>query len=257
MGLGLHADTPNRDSCALDVLEPVRPQLEDWVLGWIMREPFRRADFFEMPNGNCRLMSRLCVKLSETAPVWGRLVAPWVEYVARTLWAATSPSKSVNKFPTHLTQEHRKAAKGNLESVGPLTPRPEKVCKGCGVILASRQKAHCALCGIEVSRTNMTDIAHRGRAASRSAESRAGMSASQKRQRLARGGWSPSSLPPWLTQSTYKERIWPRLCSVTVPTLAQTLKVSEPYAAKVRKGQYVPHPMHWEALAELAGVSTS
>lgn len=27
LGLGLHADTPNRDSLALDVLEPVRPQI--------------------------------------------------------------------------------------------------------------------------------------------------------------------------------------------------------------------------------------
>ncbi len=84
LGLGLHTDTPNRDSLALDVLEPVRPQVESWVLEWVAREPLRRADFFETATGNCRLMSQLCAKLSQTAPVWGKLVAPWAEYVART-----------------------------------------------------------------------------------------------------------------------------------------------------------------------------
>ena len=103
LGLGLHTDTPNRDSLALDVLEPVRPEVEAWLLSWIMRGPLGRADFFEAANGNCRLMSHLCTKLSETAPVWGKLVAPWAEYVARTLWASTSRAKSSRSPSTPLT----------------------------------------------------------------------------------------------------------------------------------------------------------
>ena len=61
------------------------------------------------------------------------------------------------------------------------------------------------------------------------------MSASQKRHRAARGGWLPSSLPAWLTQASYRELILPRLAGVTVPNIAKTLNVSEPYAAKVRR----------------------
>jgi CRISPR-associated endonuclease Cas1 len=60
LGLGLHTDTPNRDSLALDVLEPVRPEIEKWLLAWITREPLRRSDFFETEAGNCRLMSDFC-----------------------------------------------------------------------------------------------------------------------------------------------------------------------------------------------------
>ncbi|MGO9517031.1 MAG: hypothetical protein ACLPND_08305 [Candidatus Korobacteraceae bacterium] len=101
----------------------------------------------------------------------------------------------------------------------------------------------------------MTEVARKGRVAAKSDESRARMSASQKRQQTARRGWLPSSLPAWLTQSSYREMILPRLSGLTVPALAQTLSVSEPYAAKVRKGQHVPHPMHWLALAEMVGVS--
>jgi len=255
LGLGLHTDTPNRDSLALDVLEPVRVEIERWVLDWVAREPLRRADFLETNNGNCRLMSNLCVKLSETAPTWGKLVAPWAEYVARTLWTARSESRSTKALPTHLTQQHRRKAKGQIVRLPtPIAPRPQRVCHGCGAVLGGKQRKHCALCGVAISRANMIEIAQQGRLAAKSAESRARMSVSQRRQRAARRGWLPSSLPAWLTQSYYRERILPQLASITVPVLAQTLNVSEPYAAKVRKGQHVPHPMHWLGLADLAGV---
>lgn len=76
-GIGfIHRDAPSRDSMALDVLETVRPSIEAWLLNWVTREPLRRSDFFETRNGNCRLMSHLCAKLSETSPVWGKLIAP-------------------------------------------------------------------------------------------------------------------------------------------------------------------------------------
>lgn len=88
LGVGLHTDTANRDSLALDVLEPIRPQIEAWLLNWIGSEPFRRSDFFETGTGNCRLMSRLCMNLSRTSPVWRKLVEPWAEYVAQALWRA-------------------------------------------------------------------------------------------------------------------------------------------------------------------------
>ncbi len=255
LGLGLHTDTSNRDSLAFDVLEPVRPQIESWLLTWIAREPLRRADFFESANGNCRLMSGMCAKLSETAPIWGRLVAPWAEYVARALWCTTSKSNTAGKFPTRLTQAHRRGAKGNAVPSSVLVPRPQKVCRDCGVVLSSNQRNHCAQCGVSISKANMIEVAQRGRIAAKTPESRTRMSASQKRQREARSGWLPSSLPTWLTQSSYRTLILPRLASVTVPVLAQRLSVSEPYAAKVRKGQHVPHPMHWKALAQLVRVS--
>jgi CRISPR-associated endonuclease Cas1 len=256
LGLGLHTDTPNRDSLALDVLEPVRPEVEKWLIAWITREPLRRADFFETANGNCRLMSHFCARLSETAPTWGKLVAPWAEYVARALWANTSRVKGSRLPSTPLTQQHRRAAKGQDEPPNVSIPRPQRVCRGCGAVLSNKQLNYCAPCGVNVSRTNMIEIARRGRVASRSAESRAKMSASQRRQRAARRGWLRSSLPAWLTQATYRDMILPRLAEITVPTLARTMNVTEPYAAEVRKGRHVPHPMHWEALAQLVGFKT-
>jgi CRISPR-associated endonuclease Cas1 len=112
LGVGLHTDTANRDSLALDVLEPIRPQIEMWLLNWIVSEPFRRSDFFETGTGTCRLMSQLCIKLGGTTSVWGKLVAPWAEYVARALSTATKSGRKCDPTPpTRLTQQHRTEAK--------------------------------------------------------------------------------------------------------------------------------------------------
>jgi CRISPR-associated endonuclease Cas1 len=52
-GLGfLHLDTANRDSLACDLMEPVRPMVDAYLLDWINRGPLRRECFFEQRNGN-------------------------------------------------------------------------------------------------------------------------------------------------------------------------------------------------------------
>jgi CRISPR-associated protein Cas1 len=58
-GLGfLHLDTPARDSLASDLMEPVRPSVDGYLLNWILEQPLRREWFFEQRDGNCRLMAR-------------------------------------------------------------------------------------------------------------------------------------------------------------------------------------------------------
>jgi CRISPR/Cas system-associated endonuclease Cas1 len=70
-GLGvLHRDTPNRDSLACDLMEPVRPLVDAYVFDWTDRGPLRREWFFEQANGNCRLMGEFAAQLSETAAAW-------------------------------------------------------------------------------------------------------------------------------------------------------------------------------------------
>ncbi len=115
-GLGvLHVDTPARDSLALDLMEPVRPQVDAFVLDWITREPLRREWFFEQRDGNCRLMGSFAVRLSETAPTWGRAVAPFAEWVARTLSSTISkPNRQIGPA-TRLTQRHRREAQARSE----------------------------------------------------------------------------------------------------------------------------------------------
>src|SRR5713226_8354856 len=87
-GIGLlHVDTPNRDSLACDIMEPIRPKCDAFVLHWLQTESLRRSDFWEDRNGNCRIASALAIKLCETSDTWRRLVPPVAEYVAQALWS--------------------------------------------------------------------------------------------------------------------------------------------------------------------------
>jgi hypothetical protein len=100
------------------------------ALGLANAEKLLRCSyFFETVNGNFRISSGLCSKLSETAPTWGKLVAPWAEFVAHSLWSGrASRARSVSGFKTPLTQSHRREAKGSPVPKAQL-PRIERACR--------------------------------------------------------------------------------------------------------------------------------
>lgn len=252
-GLGLlHTDTANRDSLALDLIEPIRPAIEAWLLDWLMCEPLRRSDFFETGSGNCRLMSSLCSHLSETAPTWGRLVAPWAEYVAHTLWAGRSSS---SRPPTRLTQRHKREAKGRA-SLPPALPVPkrENFCRACGKTIRDG-RSRCAKCAIQTATEHMLVAAQRGREVAYTPEARAKQAETQRRNAIAQHAWNPKTQPPWLTHRLYSEKIQPLLARVSSSSIAKQIGVSRQYASLIRKG-YLPHPRHWHMLAGLVGLST-
>ena len=132
-GLGfIHKDSANRDSLALDLIETIRSEIEGWLLNWILTEPLRRADFHEASDGNCRIRPALCERLSETAPIWGKLVAPWAEFVAHSLYAGgTGRATPVRLLKTPLTQTRRRKAKGAPPATLKM-PKAQHVCRGCG-----------------------------------------------------------------------------------------------------------------------------
>jgi CRISPR-associated endonuclease Cas1 len=136
-GIGvLHVDTPARDSLACDLMEVVRPQIDGFLVDWVTREPLKREWFLEQRDGNCRLMAALAVKLSETAPTWGRAVAPIAEWVARTLWSRERKPIRDFALPTRLTQRHKREAKGKSPLPPPISlPRRENLCRGCGKVV--------------------------------------------------------------------------------------------------------------------------
>ena len=111
-GLGvLHKDTPNRDSLACDLMEPVRPVVDAYVFDWLNRGPLRREWFFEQPNGNCRLMGSFAAQLSETAAAWRKAVSPYAEEAAKIFWQGRLKRSPLTCLPTRLTQARRSRAK--------------------------------------------------------------------------------------------------------------------------------------------------
>lgn len=254
-GLGFfHNDKLNRDSLACDLMEPIRPMVDDYLFGWIIRTPLRKECFFEERNGNCRLMGSFAAQLSETSLLWRRAIAPVAEQVTKLLWSGRTISRRKLQ-PTRLTQNHRREVKGGAPFAAVRKAiRQPMVCLNCGSP-ASSGSTYCYTCVPSVSRTNLIEVAKLGRLATHTPAAEALRSETQRRQMAARKAWNPKDKPEWLDKETYKNKIQPRLKAITVPVLMKTLSVSEPYATSIRSGQRVPHARHWMTLAELAGYS--
>jgi uncharacterized Zn finger protein (UPF0148 family) len=248
-------ETDARDSLASDLMEAVRPHVDAYLLDWVRRQPFRRQWFFEKSDGNCRLMAQFCLRLSETAQTWGALIAPVAERVSRTLWSTIRGSDRRMPPATHLTQAHRRAAKGE-ESLVPLppAPHPPRVCPRCGAPV-KLGKTHCAPCAIAIQRQGFLKIAEQGRVAAHTPEAELKRASTQRKRHEARRNWHIWSHPSWLTEQFYSEQIQPRLGAVEVKAIAASLDISVTYASYIRAGRRRPHPRHWGKLADLTEVS--
>jgi CRISPR-associated endonuclease Cas1 len=250
-GLGvLHVDTPARDSLACDLMEPVRSQVDAYLLDWITRQPLKREWFFEERDGNCRLLGSFAVRLSETAPIWGRAVAPIAEWVARQLWSTTRKKAGTDLPPTHLTQTHRRKAKCIASALtAPEVPRPENLCRGCGKSIRGG-RSHCGNCAVAPATERFVDAARIGRAAAFSPEARAKHAESERRHAIARSTWDASGQPAWLTSEVFSQTVQPLLAKLPTSAIRSCIRVSRWYASKIRQG-YRPHPRHWLALQQL------
>lgn len=254
-GLGvLHADTKARNSLACDLMEPIRPQVDAYLLDWITSAPLKRQWFFEQADGNCRLMASLAVRLAETARLWGRAVAPYAELVARMFWGSPERKVKPHRPPTRLTQQHKREAMGASPLPSPVSPpRRENVCRGCGKTI-QHENVHCGNCRIDEATKRMADVARVGRLTAHGQKAQSKRRNTQLRNGEARRAWKASSQPAWLTEQFYSEKIQPLLAPLSGCAIARAIGVTYAYGSRIRQG-YRPHPRHWLALAELAGVA--
>ena len=123
MGI-FHVDQPSRESLSCDLMEPIRPLADSYLLDWITKQPLKREWFFEQRNGNARLMASLTEKLSETAPIWARAVAPVAEWVAQAFWSSRKNADSEQLLPTRLTHRRRSEGRGSEFTAVPVSVAP-------------------------------------------------------------------------------------------------------------------------------------
>ena len=218
------------------------------------REPLARQWFFEQRDGNCRLMAPFAVRLSETAPTWAHAVAPFAEWVARTLWSPDSKLGKSLEPATRLTQRHKREAKGSSALPPSIRiPCRENICRSCGKTIRAG-RSHCANCAIRLATQRLVDAARIGRVKAQTPEARAKQVDSRRRHAKAISSWVASSQPDWLTAEVYSQKIQPLLAGMTNSAIASRIGVSRWYAGRIRQG-YRPHPRHWQALAGLVGMS--
>lgn len=253
-GIGvLHLDTPYRDSLACDLMEPIRSDVDAFVLDWLKREPLPRSSFFEQRDGNCRLMAEFGSRLSQTAPTWAQLIAPVAEWFALEICESVSTRRPT--LPARLTQRRRREVKGGDSLPKTKLPSPpNRICRGCGKEI-DRRSNNCRYCALSSNPDRIKEVARIGRVAAHSPGAEAKRAATQKINTQAVLDWDPSDQPSWLTQPFYIGKVQPILASTPVSSITKHLNVSVGYADQIRKGR-IPHPRHWKALAELAGLTS-
>jgi len=116
-----------------------------------------------------------------------------------------------------------------------------------------KRRRLCADCAVTVVRENFDA----GRKAAQRPESVAKRAATQRMYKQAIQDWKPSDQLGWLTREVYVKRVQAALASVAKSRIRSALGVSEPYSSDIQAGKRVPHPRHWQALAQLVGVSSN
>jgi len=167
-------------------MEPVRARLDAFVVEWITRDTLKREWFFEHRDGKCRLMAPLAIRLAETAPAWGRAVAPFAEWFAQSLWStARKTVRNERSLATRLTQRNRTEGRGKefRFQTEPVQQRL-RVCAGCG---AATKHGHCCpKCGRGISGAKLVELARIGRTVAQGQAAQEKRSQTQQRHEVAK-----------------------------------------------------------------------
>lgn len=237
-GLGIvHTDHKNRDSLALDLLEPLRPLVDRHVLDLLAARHFTMDDFHESRDGVCRVLSPLTGHLCGQMVDYARTVAPLAEQAAHLL-AASSPGQVALRTPlsranTAAAQVRGKRSANRRAAAPSVKERP--TCQRCGVELYGSARKLCPSCWPVTRRVYMAEL---GRA-----RAKPDKPAKPTLEQLA-GGW---------TLKEYQTRILPALAGIPLPEMERATGLSNAACSRIRRGLQIPNPRHWCALAELAG----
>jgi CRISPR-associated endonuclease Cas1 len=273
-GLALfHADEANRASLAADVMEPVRPHVDAFVLNLARTRTFSAKDFAETREGACRLASSFAHELAPTMAQWAKLVAPYAEGVARRVagLAKSGLSMTVPIGPTPVRDRAR--VKVRVKPIAPVTPKAlgsvpiavgQSACRSCGAKLAIRKRVYCDQClpaELDAARraaiprfkaagpAKIAAMRAAGHDPTTSPEAQRRRAAAASKQRKAAVAWRDDGS---LNGVDFRRDILPKLQALPVRLIAEAMGASISHGSKVRGGKLVPHKRHWRALATLA-----
>ena len=257
-GLGvLHADQDNRASLAADLMEPVRPLVDRWVLQILVDRPLALADLYETRQGVCRLTPSLAEELTETLPLWRKHTGRVAEGVAARLLGQARPNRPL---PTPISGSNRARSRPS----GPRArtdsaPRPRS-CSWCG----GPTEGSRATCGPDceaAARAAQDRSAWLGAGARRlrelraagtepvAAEARARMGERQRERQRQENEWNAAH-PERPGPEVFRHEVLPAILSVSLGELARRTGLSASYLGLVRRGVEVPHPRWWPVLLE-------
>jgi CRISPR-associated endonuclease Cas1 len=255
-GLGIvHADAKGRQSLALDLMEPVRPEVDAFVLDMVEHRTFRKAEFTETSDGHVRLLAPLTHELAETMPLWAKSLGPIAEHVAHVFgkamdgtYSAATPltarrhrdAQAVVK--ARKVEATRRAAAGRVLQRRPVQPAALALwtCPDCGGAVTNPRHVRCDAC-IAADPAQAPEI--RGR--------RGAAIAARKR---AQSEWDKANPGAVYDPELFRRDILPALQNVKLSEIAEAAGCSKAYASDIRRGKWTPHVSTWAAIAGLVGM---
>ncbi len=257
----LHQDKPNRDSLALDLLEPLRPIIERTVLDLITRRRFGPVDFIETPDGRCRLTETVTHPLAESMTRWALILGPIVETVAATIADSATGKIRVrtpltNNVRVESGQSGRKVRSARRLTALAGTAQIDRYCHDCGNRLTGTSLKICSRCLPAHRRQQLVKAQSRTggdtwRQASTSKEARAKRATSISVNRQLTLEWESHHGQVTGDQSAYRRDLLPQLQELSTSQIAGALQVSTSAALRIRTGRLIPHVRHWETLNAL------
>jgi hypothetical protein len=278
----LHADHRNRDSFALDAMEPIRPVVDAFVLDLLDERTLTSRDFVELPNGVCRVRAPLTHDLALTLPRWRQLMAPIVAHLAqvfrdslgrethavatprsatsrRAVAALTSAQSPLQRTPRKASQPRPYAGKTRE------TPRPEPLrlvpgtCAACGGPVVKRRRRHCDGCipGMKVAQASKAVVAARKALAAQTAagmDPRENPEVNRRRAVVISEGhqrnreWKREHSADRRDETWFRRVMLPRLDGLPLNQIASATGLSLAACSRFRSGKRVPHARHWNAL---------
>jgi CRISPR-associated endonuclease Cas1 len=257
-GLGvLHADQLNRDSLAADLMEPVRPLVDRYLLELLTTHVFAAADFFETRQGVCRVTPPLARELAATLPLWRVAVGAVAEVVAQRLVAGTARAEPL---PTPISGRNRSAGR-------PPRPLPtesragraiRRRCSWCGGPTTGARRTCSPECreairgGQDKSRFYRSgpDSLRRLREAGAeplSAAARAQLGRRQRERQREENQWNAEHSEQ-ADREAFIRDVLPAIQGVPIRELARRTGLSVAYCARIRRGEEVPHARWWSIL---------
>lgn len=269
-GMGfLHADQMNRDSLALDLMEPNRPVADQWPGDSLADGHFAKRDFFERRDGTVRVSSRITSVLAEASPYFAREVGLVAEWLAKQV-GRSARGKSI-KVPTPLSEANRSRGRDSYRTsvpkaeAGPSSPRL-KTCPQCGKLFWRSDRRFCSKDCHEIYNMDvivpklanagprsLTRLREQGKDPNHGGEVGRKRGRSNAKRAQERACWERQH-PEFdykVASIHFRIEVLPALEGVPLSKIMKATGLSRRYASMIRRGIVVPHPMHLEALAAL------
>jgi CRISPR-associated endonuclease Cas1 len=249
-GIGIsHSDSPHRASFAADLMEPLRPAADQYLIRLLTTRTFGARDFFETRTGVCRVNPTLAKELVETIPDWERLALPLAQEVRsyRRPRKTIAPIAAEKRSPTTTAPRVR-------------TPRPR--CGVCGKPVRHRQDRTCSSecetrARIDAGHTGgtklqgiMQQLRAEGKDPSATPEARAKLGASIARRWAELRSWELEN-PKRPDPEVYRREVLPIVEGMSLRAMRLATGLSLAQCARIRRGDLVPHPRWWNLLKRL------